>query len=328
MRAVILSLMVAIEFIYYLLIAQTGIVEYFNSDMSIIFWLPLGGVVGTFAVILLKGSYKNKLFLAIFLQTLITLSYPHLSSLELFLLGLSVGASAPLIIRMLQGYSVWVIVPALMISYVSGTMLFTSDVANRGILGLFLSVSFLIMLYFVDTKEEKRAISLSYLTIFTMSIWVFLDSALFETLSRDAVLSIWRDGYSIEIALFHTVGVVFAYFFHKSFKHSNRLITLLFAISYLSYFAKNGILLSAVYPFVISYYNVVILTTLIKERAFGKIVFAMALIGWGASGAGLIVALNALLALVGIVLALSAVFVLIYSLIELRIWQRWSIKAL
>lgn len=97
-----------------------------------------------------------------------------------------------------------------------------------------------------------------------MVLWVFLDSALFESLSRDITISIWRDGFTFQIALFHVIGV-FVLYFSKLKKPKSLFILTLFAASYLFYFLREGYILSIVYPFVISYYNVVILQTIAKK---------------------------------------------------------------
>ncbi|MCD8544283.1 MAG: hypothetical protein LRY52_05315 [Sulfurospirillum cavolei] len=47
---VLFTLFVASEFCYYLLIAQTGIIEVFHSDVQTFFTLPLGGVLGSLLV--------------------------------------------------------------------------------------------------------------------------------------------------------------------------------------------------------------------------------------------------------------------------------------
>lgn len=38
---------VAFELCYYLLIAQTGIVEFFGSDLTVIAYMPIGGIIGS-----------------------------------------------------------------------------------------------------------------------------------------------------------------------------------------------------------------------------------------------------------------------------------------
>ena len=83
-------------------------------------------------------------------------------------------------------------------------------------------------------------------------------------------------------------------------------IITLFALSYLFYFLREGFILSLIYPFVISYYNVVILQT-ISKKDFKTITFYMVFIGWIASGAGLFVALENLILFVPIVLLIALI---------------------
>ena len=134
-----------------------------------------------------------------------------------------------------------------------------------------------------------------------MILWVFLDSALFESFSRDITISIWRDGYTFQIALFHIIGVFSALFFRIEQNQKGLFILILFTLSYLFYFLREGFILSIIYPFVISYYNVVILQT-ISKKDFKTITFYMIGIGWMASGAGLFVAIANLILFVPIIL--------------------------
>ena len=137
-----------------------------------------------------------------------------------------------------------------------------------------------------------------------MVLWVFLDSSLFESLSRDLAVSIWRGGFTFEIALFHVIGLVCALYF-KIDKNQNELfILILFAISYLLYFLREGFILSMIYPFVISYYNVVILQS-IRNKDFRTISFFMIFIGWMASGSGLFVALTNMIFILPVVILLA-----------------------
>jgi len=125
-----------------------------------------------------------------------------------------------------------------------------------------------------------------------MLIWVFVDSSLFETLSRESGISIWRDGYTAQIVLFHILGVITAISIKINYFIKKVLLTTLFILSYLFYFMHEALLLSIVYPFVISYYNVIILQSLIKVKSFKDIGIYMIFIGWIASGSGLMVALH------------------------------------
>lgn len=290
MQRVALTFFIAFELCYYLLIAQTGIVEYFSSNITLIAPLPIGGVIGSLLSFYIKTSNHHKIKLFLSLQLLMTLFYPNLSVLFLFLLGISVGALAPLLINELKRANVFVLGMALAISYTAGTFLFTYPVEQRGNIAIALTLITLLCSLFLPDKKVVQLKSEPF-SLFAMVLWIFLDSTLFETLSRDLSVSIWRDGYSVEIALFHILGVVAALTltFHKNQKEL--IIISLFALSYLLYFMQEPLLLSFVYPFVISYYNVVILQSLIQKELKTLAVY-MVFIGWFASGAGLFVALE------------------------------------
>jgi len=151
-----------------------------------------------------------------------------------------------------------------------------------------------IVAFLVESTNERFPLSI----LGMMTLWAFMDSTLFETLSRDPSISIWRGGYELPIILFHFAGIVTALFGHTRSTDKERFILLLFALSYLSYFFHEALVLAMVYPFVISYYNVVILQEVIKIKSFGTIVIVMICIGWIASGIGLMVALQGLIGIV------------------------------
>ncbi len=305
MKTLALTLLVAVQFLYYLLIAQTGIVEMFHSDLSRIFWLPMGGVLGTLLSGRLPGTLRRKLAVLLILQGWVTLSYASLSPASLLILGLAMGASAPLMIRLLREGGPLVLGGALGLSYVAGTLLFTTPLLWRGPLGLGLTLAALLLLPWAEGRRRPRALSsLGAGGIAVMALWAFLDSALFETLSRDPSLSIWRDGHGLQIALFHLLGIVLALRAPLNWRRSRQAVALLFALSYTAYFAALPDLLAAVYPVAISYYNVVILRRLSREADLRRVAAAMLAIGWGASGAGLGVALTGTLLLVPIAMAL------------------------
>ena len=288
-----LIIFISSELSYYLLIAQTGIVEYFSSNIFAIAPLPIGGIIGSFLTYFLKISNKNKITFFLVLQLIMSFFYPNLSIIMLFILGISVGALAPLIINELKKATFVDLGLALSISYVIGTLLFNYEVSLRGNIAITLTLITILCSQFLPkvkiSKENNQEFSL-----FAMVLWIFLDSALFETLSRDITISIWRDGYSFEIALFHVIGVISALTFKISKKQKELFIMFLFALSYLFYFLEESLILSLVYPFVISYYNVAILQTIIKKD-LKVISIYMIFIGWLASGAGLFVALESLI---------------------------------
>lgn len=301
-----LILFISCELSYYLLIAQTGIVEYFNSDLFVIAFLPIGGVFGSLLTYYLKISIKNKIVMFLTLQLILSLFYPNYTSIMLFILGISVGALAPLLINELKKSDSFTLSFSLIISYVLGTNLFNYDVSQRDFLAILLSFITLISFFFIPKKTKKTKLNHSF-SLINMSLWVFLDSTLFETLSRSETISIWRDGFTFEIAIFHILGVVTAIYFKTNKIQSQINILVLFALSYLFFFTKEPLLLSIVYPFVISYYNVHILQTLIKKDLKTLAIY-MIFIGWIASGTGLFIALTKTIVLVPLVFLLYYFF--------------------
>lgn len=306
-----LIIFISSELSYYLLIAQTGIVEYLSSDIFAIAPLPIGGVLGSLLTYYLKISNKSKISLFLFLQLIMSFFYPNLSILMLFILGISVGALAPLLINELKKASLIDLGLALCFSYVLGTFLFSYEASLRGNLAIVLSTLTIISSYLLPKRKTPSENLENYqeFSLFIMVLWVFLDSTLFETLSRDITISIWRDGYSFEIALFHIIGVFVALKYKIQKQIKELFIILLFALSYLFYFLEEPFLLSLVYPFVISYYNVAILKTIIKKDLKVISIF-MIFIGWIASGLGLIIALIGLILFVPILFLIAFLIVI------------------
>jgi beta-carotene 15,15'-dioxygenase len=300
MQRLILILFIASELCYYLLIAQTGIVEYFSSDLFVIAPLPIGGVIGSIIVSYIKIDTKNKISAFLIIQLIMSFIYPNFNFLTLFILGFAVGSMAPLIINEIKKATLLELGFALCLSYVTGTLLFNYEVDDRGIIAIILTTITLVASRFLP-KDGLSQSSNQEFPLLMMVLWVFLDSTLFESLSRDVTLSIWRDGFTFQIALFHIIGVFSALYFKFDKNQKSLLIITLFALSYLFYFLREGYILSIIYPFVISYYNVIILQTIIKKD-FRTITFYMIFIGWMASGAGLFVALANLILFVPIVL--------------------------
>ena len=304
---IFIILFVFAELTFYLLIAQTGIVEVFHSDIFSIIYLPIGGVIGTYLIPQIKFSKHYKTFLLLIIQLIISFMYPNLSAFILFLLGFAVGGLSPIIIETLKKATLFDLLFALGSAYTTGTLLFTSDPLHRGVLAIALtSVAILGAFFLQNHSKEKSFLHQNFYSypLYLMVLWVFLDSSLFETLSRDPMLSIWRDGYNIEIILFHIFGVISALFIRLEYFQKSLFIIILFSFSYLFYFTSEALLLSLVYPFVISYYNVVILESLVKIKSFKTIGIFMVFIGWGASGGGLMVALNNLILFIPILLSI------------------------
>lgn len=300
MQRLILILFIASELCYYLLIAQTGVVEYFSSNLFLIAPLPIGGVIGSLLVSYIKIDFRNRISLFLIIQLIMSILYPNFNMYTLFILGFAVGSMAPLIINEVKKTSLLELGLALSISYVTGTLLFNYEVEQRGIIAIILTSIALIASRLLPKNEAIEKSNQNF-PLLMMVLWVFLDSALFESLSRDVTISIWRDGYTFQIALFHVVGVFSALFFRIDQNQKGLFILTLFTLSYLFYFLRDGFILSIVYPFVISYYNVVILQT-ISKKDFKTITFYMIGIGWMASGAGLFVAITNLILFVPIIL--------------------------
>lgn len=294
MSKIALIFFIAFELSYYLLIAQTGIVEYFSSNILLIAPLPIGGIIGSVLSYYIKTSNEVKIKAFLGIQLGVSVFYPNLSMAMLFILGISVGALAPLLINELKKASNTQIALALAISYTMGTFLFDYDVAQRQNLAVLLTVMTLGSSFFIASKDIQNQVLNSQYPLWLMSFWVFLDSALFETVSRDLDISIWRDGYTYEIAIFHIIGVLAGFLLRPEKNQQALLILGLFTLSYMAYFLKTGLILAIVYPFVISYYNVTILKS-ISQRSLKTLAFYMICIGWIASGAGLFIAVNKLI---------------------------------
>lgn len=303
MQRLILIFFIACELCYYLLIAQTGVVEYFSSNLFLIAPLPIGGVIGSLLVSYIKIDFRNKISLFLTIQLIMSFLYPNFNMLTLFILGFAVGSLAPLIVNEIKKATLLELGLALSVSYVTGTLLFNYEVEGRGIIAITLTTITLLASRFLPTNEPIKKSNQEF-PLLMMVLWVFLDSALFESLSRDITISIWRDGFTFQIALFHVIGVFCALFFKIEKNQKSLFILTLFAASYLFYFLREGYILSIVYPFVISYYNVVILQTIAKKD-FRIITFYMIFIGWMASGAGFFVALSNLILFVPIILLIA-----------------------
>ena len=310
MQRLILIFFIACELCYYLLIAQTGVVEYFSSNLFLIAPLPIGGVIGSLLVSYIKIDFRNKISLFLTIQLIMSFLYPNFNMLTLFILGFAVGSLAPLIVNEIKKATLLELGLALSVSYVTGTLLFNYEIEGRGIIAITLTTITLLASRFLPTNEPIKKSNQEF-PLLMMVLWVFLDSALFESLSRDITISIWRDGFTFQIALFHVIGVFCALFFKIEKNQKSLFILTLFAASYLFYFLREGYILSIVYPFVISYYNVVILQTITKKD-FRTITFYMIFIGWMASGAGLFVALSNLILFVPIIV-LFAIFKIMLS---------------
>jgi hypothetical protein len=319
---IFLVLFISAELCFYLLIAQTGIVEVLHSDIMQVVYLPLGGVLGTY--IASHTNFKNeiKVLFFLFLQMTMTLFYPHLNPLMLFILGLGVGGLSPLIVSVLQRATAGELAAALGTSYLIGTLLFPSDPSSREFIGLLFTLTALASYLLIGMQKsiKHKETKAPLFALFLMASWVFFDSSLFETLSRDPAMDIWRNGYTLQIITFHIAGVLFGILYKARKEFKEFLVAILFTVSYLLYIDGNALALSMVYPFVISFYNVLILQSLVQLKSLRTIGISMIVIGWGASGSGLFVALYGLASYMPILL----LGVVIYSLVHFHFFKEFS----
>ncbi len=321
MQRLFLVLFIASELSYYLLIAQTGIVQYFGSNIYLIALLPIGGIIGSLSVGYIKISNRNKILFFLLVQLVLSFYYPDLSQLMLFILGISIGSLAPLVINELKKATLTDLGFALGLSYVLGTFLVTYEVSQRGELAILLTMIALVSSNFIGQKEfGKSTYNYEEYSLLTMVLWIFLDSALFETLARDANISIWGGEYIYQIAIFHLIGIIVAIKVKIEKKQKELFIIVLFALSYLLYFLRECYLLAIIYPFVISYYNVMILKTILKKDLKTLGIF-MVFIGWIASGAGLFFALESLMLFIPIIF-----LIIFFGIINIQEIQKKEIR--
>jgi hypothetical protein len=260
----------------------------------------VGGVMGTwlsgFSWFGLKTPI-HKIFIALALQLYISLFYPNYNYFDLLLLGLAVGFMAPLGIYLFKAKQQKELFFALAIAYTTGTSFFMFDVDLREPMAVLFTVvalgtAFILKDYKVEI--ESKTLSYPFVSYLPLMLWLFLDSNLFETLSRHEGIDIWSKETSL-IMIFHLSGLVAAYYVKISNIKQHFFILALFSSSYLFSYIEMPILLSIVYPFTISYYNVVVFTTLSKESDLSKLAFMMIFVGWIASGLGLAVAISRIL---------------------------------
>ena len=299
-NSIALSLLLGFELSYYLLIVQTGIVTHYNSDLITLFPMFAGGVLGTIFAGKPWIKYDkpiHKIIFALSLQLLLSFSYPNYNFLTLGLLGISVGMMAPLGIYLFKAKQQKELLFALALAYTIGTYSFTSVADSRELMAITLTSIALISAYFlknykVDTNSKN--VSHTMFSYLPLVLWILLDSNLFETISRHANLDIWSN-YTYTIILFHIFGLIVAKKIDLDIKQEHKIIGLLFFFSYMISYMELPLLLAIIYPFTISYYNVIVFTTLSKELSLQRLSFIMIFVGWIASGLGLALALSHLL---------------------------------
>ena len=294
-------LLFAAEFTYYLLILQTGIVSYHHSVLTEIWMVPVGGMLGIVLSVFLHKERRWLIPFLLFVQLLLSVDYAEANGFELFLLGLVSGITAPMLIARIERF--WLVVLSLALSYAFGTYVFDVPAIQRTEIALFLSaVALFASLFSHMQRERKKTAQISLYSMGSVFLWLLLDAALFETLSRDSVMQLWGEGtFTWNIIVSHIVGLAVAYR-SRNYRHNDAVLLLLFMLTYGLYTAGSQSLLSLVYPFVISYYNVIILKKLFS-LPYATLAF-VSLSLWAASGAGLLIALSHTFLLAWIVLFL------------------------
>jgi len=294
----------AAEFTYYLLILQTGIVEYHHSEISEIWMVPLGGMLGIIGSIFLYRERQWIIPFLLLIQLLISFEYAVANGFELFLLGLISGLTAPMLIASIEKF--WVVVISLALSYAFGTYVFNVVAIQRTDIALLLSIVALVASLFSKMNYyNKKEEVLSLYNMGNVFFWLLLDAALFETLSRDSMMQLWGNiSFTWTIILFHIVGLIVT-FSLRNFKYNDRVLLGLFFITYITYQSGSQTILSVVYPFVISYYNVIILKKLIRLSYVNLAIVSLSL--WGASSLGLLIALSNTFLIAWVVLLLLVV---------------------
>lgn len=299
-NSIALIILLGFELSYYLLIVQTGIVVHYNSDLITLFPMLVGGVLGTVFGGISWGKIDNpihKIMIALIIQLLLSFTYPDYNIFSLALLGVSVGLMAPLGIYLFKAKQQKELLLALAIAYTIGTYSFTSAVDDRLWMAVFFSLMALfsaIVLRNYKVETDSKVISHSFISYIPLMIWILLDSNLFETLSRNEVLDIWSY-QTFTIIVFHLLGLVTACFISMSKMKQHLFIAVLFVGSYTLAYFEFTYLLAMLYPFTISYYNVIVFTTLSQEMNLSKLAFMMIFVGWIASGLGLAIALSKIL---------------------------------
>lgn len=288
-----LVLVLSSQLLYYLLIAQTGVVGVFHSHLHDLYTLPIGGVMGSLLSAYWKHTQiKQELFFMFGAQILISWFYPDYSLGTLLVFGLLIGYTTPLMLYSFREQSRQNLAIGLALSYAIGTALYTYPFGQRGIIAIVLPVISLVALYFstLPAKSPSQIASMNWKMVGVMMVWIFADSALFETLSRSGNMDIWRH-YTALIITSHLLGVYLAFRYGKTLMRSSMAILGLFALSYGAYYAHQPILLAIIYPIVISYYNVLLFRELTQMGDVRVIGITMVGVGWSASSAANLVAL-------------------------------------
>lgn len=304
-----LVIVLASQLLYYLLIVQTGVVGAFHSHIHDIYTLPVGGVLGS-----LLGAYwrhrdiRRELYFMFGLQIILSYYYPNYSLGILLVLGFVVGYTTPLMLHIFKEQSRMGLSFGLAISYTIGTALYAYPFDRREEIAILFPLISLASLYFARFENTHISLTSTFplKAVLFMMLWIFADSALFETLSRSDHLDVWRH-YTLLIIASHLLGIYLAYRYGKTLRESRWIIWGLFVASYGLYYTQQGVLLAVVYPVAISYYNVLLFSKLIEMHDIRFIAMAMVGIGWMATSFADLLALNHLLVIAATILLASGI---------------------
>ena len=289
-----LVIVLSSQLLYYLLIAQTGVVGAFHSHIHDLYTLPIGGIIG--AVLSAWRSHRFltiELYVLFALQGVISWFYPDYSLWMLWILGFLVGYTTPLLLYAFRFQSKLSLALGLAISYAIGTALYSYPFDERGNIAIALPLISIIALYFSRLQSDMNAEKKPFqcITLVLMMLWIFADSALFDTLSRSGDMDIWGK-HPLLIINSHLLGVYLAYRYGTELTKQSRIILTMFLLSYMFYGLKIPLLLSIIYPVVISYYNVLLFQALIRLADIRLIGLSMVGVGWIATSAANAIALE------------------------------------
>jgi len=313
-----LVIVLSSQLLYYLLIAQTGVVGAFDSHLHDLYTLPIGGIIGT----ILSGLWRhdeirNELYFMFGIQMIVSWIYPNYSLGILLILGFVVGYTTPLLLHLFRTQSRLNLALGLAISYAVGTFLYSYPFAQRGNIALILPLISAIALMFSARmpSDHGQTAKMEYVSVLVMMMWIFADSALFETLSRSDGMDIWSQ-YPYLIICTHLIGVYLAYRQNRGLLENSYIILGMFATSYFLYYLQQPIWLAIVYPIAISYYNVLLFEKIISIVDIRIIAFTMLGVGWMASSAANLIALEHQL---WIAVALLSFFAVVHPILQRKI---------
>lgn len=307
----LLVIVLSSQLLYYLLIAQTGVVGAFDSHIHDLYPLPIGGVIGSLIAAYWKHhGLKQELYFMFGAQIMISWFYPNYSLGMMLVLGFIVGYTTPLLLHAFKDESKGALAIGLGISYAVGTSLYTYPFIERGWIAITLPLISMIALYFstIHAHIPNYHSVINKKMVVVMMIWIFVDSALFETLSRSDSMDIWSE-YTLLIITAHLAGVWGAYRYGTTFFTQIPIILGLFALSYGAYYLGQNFLLAIVYPIAISYYNVLLFRELTQMGDVRSIAISMIGVGWiGASIANIVALEHQLWIAVAVLVILGIVY--------------------